>query len=55
MDLIIETVGSLTERMEQLQQDREHAENRLGWLASHDPLTKLCNRRQFNARFHPGV
>ncbi|MCC8994689.1 MAG: EAL domain-containing protein [Candidatus Contendobacter sp.] len=51
MDLIIETVGSLTERMEQLQQDREHAENRLGWLASHDPLTKLCNRRQFNADF----
>jgi len=51
MDLIIDTVGNLTERMEQLQQDREQAETRLGWLASHDPLTKLGNRRQFNADF----
>lgn len=51
MDLIIETVGNLTKRMEQLQQDREQAETRLGWLASHDPLTKLFNRRHFNADF----
>ncbi len=51
MDLIVDTVGNLTERMEQLQRDRAEAEVRLGWLASHDPLTKLFNRRHFNEDF----
>ncbi|MEW8506510.1 MAG: EAL domain-containing protein [Candidatus Thiodiazotropha sp.] len=31
--------------------DREVAEERLAWLAKHDPLTELCNRRNFQTEF----
>jgi diguanylate cyclase (GGDEF)-like protein/PAS domain S-box-containing protein len=31
--------------------DRELAEQRLAWLANHDPLTELNNRRYFQAEF----
>ncbi|HFD87840.1 MAG TPA: EAL domain-containing protein, partial [Gammaproteobacteria bacterium] len=31
--------------------DRKVAENRLAWLANHDPLTHLCNRRSFQDQF----
>ena len=51
MDLMVETVGNLTDRMESLQRDREHAEARLVWLADHDPLTHLFNRRRFGEDF----
>jgi diguanylate cyclase (GGDEF)-like protein len=51
MDLMVGTVGSLTDRMESLQRDREQAEARLVWLADHDPLTQLYNRRRFHADF----
>lgn len=51
IDLMTDTVKSLTDRMELLQSDREQAEARLVWLADHDPLTQLCNRRRFNDDF----
>ncbi len=51
IDLMIETVGGLTDRMELLQQDREQAEQQLLWLADNDPLTRLTNRRRFNEDF----
>lgn len=51
IDLMTETVGRLTDRMELLQHDREQAEERLIWLADHDPLTQLFNRRRFNEDF----
>ncbi|EXJ15515.1 putative bifunctional diguanylate cyclase/phosphodiesterase [Imhoffiella purpurea] len=51
IDLMVETVGRLTDRMELLQQDREQAEEQLAWLADHDPLTRLMNRRRFNEDF----
>ncbi|MEW8561173.1 MAG: GGDEF domain-containing protein, partial [Candidatus Thiodiazotropha sp.] len=31
--------------------DREVAEERLAWLAKHDPLTELYNRRNFQTEF----
>ncbi|NCC27765.1 MAG: EAL domain-containing protein [Gammaproteobacteria bacterium] len=51
IDLMTDTVRGLTDRMELLQYDREQAEARLVWLADHDPLTQLFNRRRFNDDF----
>ncbi len=51
LDTLIETAQGLTNRMELLQRDRELAEERLMWLADHDPLTLLHNRRRFNDDF----
>ncbi len=51
LDRLSETAQSLTDRMELLQRDREEAESRLVWLADHDPLTRLFNRRRFNDDF----
>ncbi len=51
IDLMTDTVGNLTDRMELLQHDHEQAEARLVWLAEHDPLTQLFNRRRFNDDF----
>lgn len=48
MDRMIDTVDTLSERMEHLQRDREAARAELIWLADHDPLTRLLNRRRFN-------
>lgn len=48
MDLMIDAVGALSERMEHIQHDREAARSELVWLADHDPLTRLLNRRRFN-------
>jgi len=48
MDLMIDTVAALSERMEHIQHDREAARSELIWLADHDPLTRLLNRRRFN-------
>lgn len=51
LDTLVDTALGLTNRMELLQRDREEAEARLVWLADHDPLTKLYNRRRFNDDF----
>jgi diguanylate cyclase (GGDEF)-like protein len=51
LDQLSETAQALTDRMELLQRDREEAEARLVWLADHDPLTRLFNRRRFNDDF----
>ena len=51
LDQLSQTAQALTDRMEQLQHDREEAESRLVWLADHDPLTGLHNRRRFNEDF----
>jgi diguanylate cyclase (GGDEF)-like protein len=51
IDRMTESVSALTDRMETLQRDREQAEARLGWLADHDPLTHLFNRRRFKDDF----
>ncbi len=51
IDLMVATVGNLIERMERLQGDRELAEEQLLWLADHDPLTRLMNRRRFKEDF----
>jgi len=51
IDLMSETIHEVTLRMERLQRDREQAEDRLAWLANHDALTQLLNRRRFNEEF----
>lgn len=51
LDQLSQTAQALTDRMEQLQHDREEAESRLVWMADHDPLTRLHNRRRFNEDF----
>lgn len=51
IDLMSETIHEVTNRMERLQHDREQAEDRLAWLANHDALTQLLNRRRFNEEF----
>jgi diguanylate cyclase (GGDEF)-like protein len=51
IDVMVNTVGRLTNRMEDLQRRRAEAEERLVWLADHDPLTQLFNRRRFTDDF----
>lgn len=48
MDVMVETVNTLSWRMEAMEQDREQARGELVWMADHDPLTKLLNRRRFD-------
>ncbi|MBK1649393.1 EAL domain-containing protein [Rhabdochromatium marinum] len=48
IDANIEVVGTLNQRMAQLQAEREAAQRQLHWLADHDSLTALLNRRRFN-------
>ncbi|MCF7989947.1 MAG: EAL domain-containing protein [Thiohalocapsa sp.] len=48
MDLIVEAVDAVSVRMEATEKDREEARTELLWLADHDPLTTLLNRRRFN-------
>jgi diguanylate cyclase (GGDEF)-like protein len=48
LDQLTATAQALTDRMERLQRDREEAEVRLLWLADHDSLTRLYNRRRFS-------
>ena len=48
MHLMVDTVHTLSGRMEGMEQDREQARKELVWLADHDPLTLLLNRRRFN-------
>jgi diguanylate cyclase (GGDEF)-like protein len=49
IDLMVSTVSTVAERMETMERDREEARAGLMWLADHDPLTRLLNRRRFNA------
>ena len=51
LDQLSTTAQALTDRMERLKQEREEAEARLVWLADHDPLTRLLNRRRFSEDF----
>ncbi|MCF1183009.1 EAL domain-containing protein [Marichromatium gracile] len=51
ISLMFETVWQLSERMERLQRARDQAEAQLIWLAEHDPLTQLANRRRFSESF----
>lgn len=48
IDETIEVAKQLNQRMAQIQAEREAAQNELRWLADHDPLTALPNRRRFN-------
>lgn len=48
MDLMVDSVGTLANRMEEMEQARAAAQQELVWLAEHDPLTGLPNRRRFN-------
>ncbi|MDQ5911661.1 MAG: hypothetical protein QG599_3759 [Pseudomonadota bacterium] len=48
MDVMTDTVANVSECMERLQRDRVEAQAELVWLADHDPLTQLLNRRRFN-------
>ncbi len=51
IDVMVHAVGRLTDRMEDMQRRRDEAESRLVWLADHDPLTHLFNRRRFTEGF----
>lgn len=51
LDQLNKTAQALTDRMEILQRNREEVENRLVWLADHDPLTQLYNRRRLAGDF----
>lgn len=48
IDLNIQVIETLNQRMARLHQEREAAQNELRWLADHDSLTALLNRRRFN-------
>lgn len=48
IDLMVDTVSLLATHMRTLERDREEARADLLWLADHDPLTHLLNRRRFN-------
>lgn len=49
IDLIVASVHTLSERMEAMEDDRAKAHKKLKWLADHDSLTRLSNRRRFDA------
>jgi diguanylate cyclase (GGDEF)-like protein len=48
IDLVVETVATVADQMEGLERDRQKAQDDLVWLADHDSLTNLLNRRGFN-------
>lgn len=48
IDTNIEATGILNQRMARMQTEREAAQRELRWLADHDPLTALLNRRRFD-------
>ncbi|RMG37258.1 MAG: EAL domain-containing protein, partial [Gammaproteobacteria bacterium] len=52
IDLLNESVGRLNDELKAAEQARARAEEHLAWLADHDPLTGLFNRRRFQAEFN---
>ncbi|NEX18120.1 MAG: GGDEF-domain containing protein [Halochromatium sp.] len=48
IDETIAVAKQLSQRMAQMQTEREAAQQELRWLADHDPLTALLNRRRFH-------
>ncbi|WPL12633.1 MULTISPECIES: bifunctional diguanylate cyclase/phosphodiesterase [Thiorhodovibrio] len=48
IDTNVEVIGTLNQRMAIMQTEREAAQRELHWLADHDPLTSLLNRRRFD-------
>ncbi len=51
IDLLAESVGRLNDELETAEEARARAEEHLAWLADHDPLTGLFNRRRFQTEF----
>jgi diguanylate cyclase (GGDEF)-like protein len=51
IDITLDATMELADRLETLQIAREEAELNLTWLADHDTLTDLINRRRFQADF----
>lgn len=49
IDETITVTNTLNHRMAQMEAEREAARNDLVWLADHDPLTALLNRRRFDS------
>lgn len=47
VDLLVHSIGELSENLEASCLARDEAEQHLLWLAIHDPLTNLFNRRHF--------
>lgn len=51
IDITLDATIELANRLESLQIARQQAEQDLTWLADHDTLTKLINRRRFQLDF----
>lgn len=51
IDITLDATTELADRLESLQISRQQAEKNLAWLADHDTLTKLINRRRFQSDF----
>ena len=51
IDITLNATTELTDRLESLQISRQQAEISLTWLADHDTLTDLINRRRFQFDF----
>jgi diguanylate cyclase (GGDEF)-like protein len=51
IDITLDATIELADRLESLQLARQQAEQDLAWLADHDTLTELVNRRRFQSDF----
>jgi len=51
IDVVVESVHNLSDELEGALEARTEAEQNLVWLADHDPLTNLFNRRRFQEVF----
>lgn len=51
IDVVVESVKHLSDDLEEALNARGEAEQNLVWLADHDPLTNLFNRRRFQEVF----
>lgn len=51
IDVMVNAVTHLNSQLERIEAARSAAEQRLLWLADHDPLTGLLNRRRFQQDF----